>query len=376
MTDVRLRRYQVMEPLGRGGQGRTFRGIDRADQSEVAIKVISLRGLADWKRFDLFERECKVLQRLQHPGIPRFVDHYASESTGDFFLVMSLAPGRSLADRRKAGERFGPTELRRVLEQLLDILAYLHAQSPAVIHRDIKPANIVMADTGALTLVDFGGVRSAFHDGGSTMIGSFGYMAPEQLHGEASPATDIFAVGATMVALATGREPEDLPRKGLGIDLERVMAKHPLRPVLAQMLAPDPDERLGSVAEVRAALAAAQTREAPRAKARDAKIERRRPTDAAKRAHISPELERLAATENRALRVLLWLFASLGAGALVLMQAVVLPLAYAVARKFARDDEARAEAKRDHLDNIEALRQSHAGLRYLADATHPLDEGP
>jgi eukaryotic-like serine/threonine-protein kinase len=79
----RLRRYQLMEPLGEGGHGRTFRGIDRQTGREVAIKVLSIKGAGDWKPFDLFEREVAILETLNHPGIPRFVDSYASEESGD-----------------------------------------------------------------------------------------------------------------------------------------------------------------------------------------------------------------------------------------------------------------------------------------------------
>jgi len=125
---------------------------------------------------------------------------------------------------------------------------------PPVIHRDIKPANLIRRPDGRRALVDFGGVRVALRpEGGSTVVGTFGYMAPEQLHGEAKPATDIYGLGATLAALATGIEADKLPRRGLKVDLIQVMAMSPLRDLLDRMLEPDPDQRLASVAAVRQA---------------------------------------------------------------------------------------------------------------------------
>src|SRR5690606_3027281 len=125
-------------------------------------------------------------------------------------------------------------------------------RSPPVIHRDIKPTNLVRAADGRVSLVDFGGVREAGRSGGSTMIGTFGYMAPEQLHGQAGPATDLYALGATIVALAGGVEPEDVPRVGLRMDLERHLPglAPRLRKVLAWMVEPDPTARPRRAADV------------------------------------------------------------------------------------------------------------------------------
>src|SRR5690606_2812799 len=92
-----LQRYQIMESLGFGSQGHTYRAVDRQTRAEVAIKVLSLKGASEWKAFELFEREAKVLAGLRHPGIPRYLDYFASEDRGDYFLVMELVEGASLA---------------------------------------------------------------------------------------------------------------------------------------------------------------------------------------------------------------------------------------------------------------------------------------
>src|SRR5690606_33941626 len=151
------------------------------------------------------EREAEVLSGLRHPGIPRYRDYFASEESGDYFLVMDRVEGRTLSKELGKPGSFDETRLRALMLGLLDILEYLHGRSPPVIHRDIKPANVIVDEQGRAHLVDFGGVRVATRlDGGSTVVGTFGYMAPEQLHGDAGPAVDLYALGATIVALATG----------------------------------------------------------------------------------------------------------------------------------------------------------------------------
>ncbi len=239
-------RYRLGPKLGTGSQGEIFLARDDkargAEDREVIVKRLTPRGT--WKSFELFEREAKVLSQLRHPGVPR---HHATleEPPGTFNLVMQRAPGDNLRDL-VARRRLSETELRDILVRCLEILDYLHTRSPSVIHRDIKPSNIVRAPDGTCALVDFGGVLDAARDrGGSTIVGTFGYMAPEQLHGQVMPATDLYALGATIVSLAGGIEPEDVPRKGLRMDLERHLpALDPnLRDALTAMTDPDPDSR-------------------------------------------------------------------------------------------------------------------------------------
>jgi serine/threonine protein kinase len=251
-------RFRLGPQLGKGSQGELFLAKDEkakgAEDREVVVK--RLRPTGAWKSFELFEREAKVLSQLRHAGVPRY---YATieEPPGTFNLVMAYVPGedlRKLTNRR----RLSQVELRDVLIRSLEVLDYLHNRAPAVVHRDLKPSNIVRGSDGRISLVDFGGVLDAARDrGGSTIVGTFGYMAPEQLHGQATPATDIYALGATIVALAGGVEPEDVPRKGLRMDL----AKHlpsldaGFRSVLTEMTDPDPEKRPQRARDVVALLA-------------------------------------------------------------------------------------------------------------------------
>jgi len=255
-------RYQLGEAIGHGGQGHTFRATDTESGRTVAVKRLRLKGADSWKPFDLFERECAVLATLDHPGIPDFLDSFSDDEAGEFFLVMELVEGSTLRDMVRQGAPLEEAQLWNVLHQALEILGYLHGLNPPVIHRDVKPHNLVLRPDNRLYLVDFGGVRVALReDGGSTMVGTFGFMAPEQLHGEATPATDIYGLGATLATLATGVEADRLPRNGLKVDLDETMADTPLRALLQQMMEPDPADRPGTCAEVKAEAARLQSGE-------------------------------------------------------------------------------------------------------------------
>jgi serine/threonine protein kinase len=370
--DDPLKRYQIMDPLGRGGGGRTFRAVDRATSREVAVKVLSLRDTGgDWKRFDLFEREVAVLETLHHPGIPRYLDSYASESTGDYFLVMELVDGQPLSRRIAGQQRLDAATLRDLLGQALSILEYLHGLSPPVIHRDIKPANLVLDGKGMLHLVDFGGVRTAAQgDGGTTVIGTFGYMAPEQLHGEAGPATDLYALGATVVALHAGAEADRLPHDGLRIDLSALSLPPALAPALERMLEPDPKHRARTVAEVRRLLFE-PARLPPGAPPR--------PTTSPAVSAPPPSLVPVDGLRNLArvpapLSVLVWIFSALATGGLTVFQVVMLPLIVQIARHFNRNaPEPRRQRLEADLDRFaQTVGDARRSLAYVASHTHPI----
>jgi hypothetical protein len=249
-------RFVVLGTLGRGAQGHTFDGVDKRVGQAVAIKRFDVRGAASWKDVDLAEREARVLQSLSHPKLPRYVDHF--EEDGALYLVMEKIDGESLGALRKRGVTLRERDVVRLLRDASEVLDYLHGRAPPVIHRDLKPGNVLRRPDGGFAFVDFGAVRDRLRpEGGSTVVGTFGYMAPEQFQGRALPGSDVYAVGATALAMLTGKEPEQLPHKGLAIDVRaalRGQASERLVAVLEKMLDPDPDRRAARIGPLLARL--------------------------------------------------------------------------------------------------------------------------
>lgn len=236
-------RYAVSGVLGEGSQGATLEAIDKRDGTLVAIKRFQVRGARSWKDVELAEREAKVLSRLSHQLLPRHITHF--EQDGALYLVMDRIEGKTLAQEGKLSR----ADVIRFLYDADEVLHYLHQQAPPVIHRDIKPSNVIrhIGDDGRPhhMLVDFGSVRDTLKPaGGSTVVGTFGYMAPEQFQGRARPQSDIYGVGATALAMLTGQEPEELPHRGLAIDVAKAIPDdEAMVRVLTKLVEPDPDVR-------------------------------------------------------------------------------------------------------------------------------------
>jgi hypothetical protein len=252
MGDEVLRdgRYRIVGKLGEGAQGTTFDAVDGKTGVSVAIKRFSVRGAKSWKDVELAEREAKVLETLSHPALPAHVEHF--EENGALYLVMEKIEGQSLAALTSRGGALSRDDVVRFLRDAASVLEYLHGRAPPVIHRDINPKNVIRRPDGSFALVDFGAVRDRLKpEGGSTVVGTFGYMAPEQLQGRALPSTDVYSVGATALRLLTGREPETLPHRGLAVDVAQSLGRAgdpALREILGRMLDPDPDRRAGKLA--------------------------------------------------------------------------------------------------------------------------------
>ncbi len=249
---LREGRFVVLAAIGEGSQGRTFDGFDRLEGRAVAIKRFDVRGAHSWKDVDLAEREARVLQSLSHPRLPRYVDRF--EEGGALYLVMQKIEGESLAALRARGATLSPDDVLRLLQDAGEVLDYLHGRAPPVIHRDLKPGNVIRRPDGSFAFVDFGAVRDKLRpEGGSTVVGTFGYMAPEQFQGRALPASDVYAMGATALAMLTGQQPEDLPHRGLAVDVRAALAarggrgNERLTRILEAMLDPDPDRRASRI---------------------------------------------------------------------------------------------------------------------------------
>jgi serine/threonine protein kinase len=246
--DIVVDRYHLRRRLSRNGTRETWLVSDDRSGMDCVLKFLYFGDDTDWQDLKLMEREAKTLQLLQHPNIPRYSDAFWMERPeGHYFcLLQQFIAGVTLAEQIKQGLRYSEPELERLARAMLDILEYLHTQSPPVVHRDIKPSNILFGADGQFFLIDFGAVQAqAAGRGTMTVVGTFGYMPPEQFAAQSVPASDLYALGATLLHLATGVDPAEMPRKGVQIVLapELNLAKGWHR-WFERLLEPDLEKRL------------------------------------------------------------------------------------------------------------------------------------
>jgi eukaryotic-like serine/threonine-protein kinase len=197
-------KYRIVSALGSGGFGTVYLAEDTWIDKKVAIKVPHKQNLD----FGELVKEPRLLASMSHPNI---VTVLTAERQDDvFFIVMEYVQGETL---EHLIFRDGPLELTRALDFSCQMCnAVDHAHTAGVLHRDLRPGNMLIAETGILKVTDFGTSRFleiAAH--GTTVIGSPPYMAPEQFHGKAVFASDVYSVGVTMYQMLTGSLPYDTP---------------------------------------------------------------------------------------------------------------------------------------------------------------------
>ncbi len=227
-------RYQIESLLGRQTGRRTYLAKDLQTELPVVIKLLLFSPDFTWEDLKLFEREAETLKSLDHPAIPRYLNFFEVETElgKGFALVQSYIESKSLQAWVQSGRTFSEEDLQAIATQLLEILDYLHSRQPPVIHRDIKPGNILLSDRsgnspGQVHLVDFGSVQTVAHGGTVTVVGTYGYMPPEQFGGRTTPASDLYGLGAALIYLATGEHPCDLPHQAMKIQFKERVCLNP-----------------------------------------------------------------------------------------------------------------------------------------------------
>ncbi|MEG3907075.1 serine/threonine-protein kinase [Microcoleus sp. w1-18aA5] len=229
-------RYQCDRRLGKQAGRQTLLARDLKTQQQVVVKLLSFSSDFNWEDLKLFQREVETLKSLSHPAIPRYLDSFEIDTPKrkGFALVQTYIEAKSLQEYLSDGRTFSEREVKQLATALLDILAYLHQRQPPVIHRDIKPSNILLKNrsgnsVGEVYLVDFGAVQTLATQQGKTVtvVGTYGYMPPEQFGGRAVPASDLYSVGATLIALITKQHPADLPQQDLQIEFEQLTKLSP-----------------------------------------------------------------------------------------------------------------------------------------------------
>lgn len=249
-------RYEVIRVLGEGSSACTLLCSDLQDERRVAVKELHFEHLDNWKYLELFEREAKVLSLLEHDGIPKVLDYFQARSSATtLYIVQEFIEGASLTQRMESGPLLGELEVYDLTLGLLDVLEYLHGRAPPVFHRDIKPSNVLIRPNGDAALVDFGGVcfgwRPPSH-AGTTVVGTFGYMPPEQLLGQGGPTADLYSLGATLLHLVTGRPPNEFPFDSGRIEVPTDLPiRDSLTRLIDALLRPAPRDRPQTAAAAR-----------------------------------------------------------------------------------------------------------------------------
>jgi eukaryotic-like serine/threonine-protein kinase len=272
-SGTKLGPYEIQSPLGAGGMGEVYRARDTRLERDVALKVLPANLSSDPLLRQRLEREAKAVSKLSHPHICTLYD--IGHQDGMDFLVMELLEGETLEQRLTKGA-LSSEQTVRYATQIADALAMAHKKG--VTHRDLKPANIMLTKTGA-KLMDFGlakqtgpaplaaaltemTLEQSRLTGEGTIVGTFQYMAPEQLEGkEADARTDIFALGEVIYEMATGKPTfsgksrASLIAAILTTEPPPITQLQPLTPpalerVIKKCLAKDPEERWQSASDL------------------------------------------------------------------------------------------------------------------------------
>ena len=238
------KRYQLLTKIGTGGMSTVYLALDTVLNKQWAAKEI--KDVSDPEQRELIVQsivtEANMIKSFDHPAIPRIVD--LVDESGTLYVIMDYVEGRSLSAVLATD---GPQPEDEVVNwglQLCDALEYLHRRTPPVIYRDMKPSNVMLKPNGLVQIIDFGIAREYRDDGGmvtaamgdTVQLGTRGYAPPEQYGGggQTDARTDVYALGATMYTMLTGKNPAEPPYQilplrqvdaSLSPALERVIAK-------------------------------------------------------------------------------------------------------------------------------------------------------
>jgi serine/threonine-protein kinase len=258
--DVLNDRYRVRGVLGKGGYAATYLVEDlRLNNKRRALKEIP-NSLYD-------EYETGLLSRLTHPAIPDISDRFEADAMN--YLVLEFGGDRTLeAERRAAGGKIAVDKVIAWMRQLMDVLSYLHGQTPPIVHRDLKPENILLDERGRIMLIDFGIAKESGDFAATRTLArsaSHGFSPPEQVLGTGTDQrSDVYALGATMYALLAGQVPPPAHERVAGRELIAPSALNPAVPAalegaILQALDLNINERPQSIADLAAALDGARS---------------------------------------------------------------------------------------------------------------------
>lgn len=259
LGDIVGGRYKILTQIGEGGMSRVYLVLDTVLNKQWAAKEI--KHVEDPARHELVVNgivtEANMIKRLDHPAIPRIVD--LVDEGGTLFVIMDYVEGHTLADLIAAD---GAQDEASVVDwglQLCDVLEYLHQRTPPVIYRDMKPANVMLRPNGLVALIDFGISCEQHGDAAdvsawdsASRLGTRGFAPPEQYGDDvqADARSDVYALGATLYNLVTGKNPAEPPNVILPIRQLRPELSPGLERIIARATQLDPAERYQDCAEM------------------------------------------------------------------------------------------------------------------------------
>jgi serine/threonine protein kinase len=259
------KRYAIGRKIAQGGQSAVYIARDTyQNDAERAIKEMSESQIEPTKRqqaINDFIREARMLQSLDHPALAHVYDLFIEE--GKYYLVMEFVPGHNLEDElvQYRREALDWDEVTTWGMALADTLNYLHTRTPPIIYRDLKPANVMLLPDGSVKLIDFGIARwlhsARMKD--TMQLGTDGYAPLEQYSSRSEPRSDVYALGASLYHLLTGRVPEAAPLRMAGHNLRPIREANPRTPevverVINKALNLQPQERFRTALEMGEAL--------------------------------------------------------------------------------------------------------------------------
>ena len=256
------KRYRVKEYMTSGGMANVYQVMDTRLEKIFCLKEMIDDFKADDERERAvirFKREASILFELRHPAIPRMIDQFVDGNR--YYLVMEYVNGRDLESilKEQPDRRIPQERIIKWLWQMVDVLTYLHSREPRVIYRDLKPSNILATEQDQVFLIDFGIARTFMPRKKGTLIGTPGYAPPEQYKGQVDHRSDIYALGATLHQLISGKDPRQeipfnfKPIKKLMPDLDDSLAQ-----VVDGSLTYGVNERLQNVREISSILSASE----------------------------------------------------------------------------------------------------------------------
>ncbi|MBO4350349.1 MAG: serine/threonine protein kinase [Proteobacteria bacterium] len=253
--------YRYIALLGEGANGKTWKAKNRQTGQLVAIKALKLSQSENFKSFELFKREAEVLASVRIQGVPQFYQSVnTDEAGGECFIVQEYIDAPAIQTYLDKGRIFTESETLKLILHVAEILHALHSvYTPPIIHRDIKPSNILCEMPEGVDienvrlnpyLIDFGAVANPQNkSGSSTIAGTYGYMAPEQMLGECETQSDFYALGATALHMLTGKPPYELDADVFKLKYEDALNEYApntsanMRELLGMMLQPERSKR-------------------------------------------------------------------------------------------------------------------------------------